>query len=132
MVIETRTYGYCAHNLQGFPQDSLIINITSENFNSKLAFDALTDVRRRYYKKEGIKTCIDKTIVFSGYFVESFPSPVAKKIRASAMSSIGSSCFRPMWVAGGLFNLHKVLCTRWRFIFRQLKNGHQSLQQRRP
>ncbi len=45
MGIETRTYGYCAHKLQGFPQDSLIINITSENFNPKLAFDALTVVR---------------------------------------------------------------------------------------
>ncbi|KAH9395119.1 hypothetical protein TYRP_005189 [Tyrophagus putrescentiae] len=54
--IEARTYGYWAHKLQGFLQDSLIANIISKNFNSKLAFDALKDVRRRYYKKEGIKS----------------------------------------------------------------------------
>lgn len=54
--IEARTYGYWAHKLQGFLQDSLIANIIGENFNSKLAFDALKDVRRRYYKKEGIKS----------------------------------------------------------------------------
>jgi len=53
--IEARTYGYWAHKLQGFFQDCLIANTLGENFNSKLAFDALKDVRRRYYKKEGIK-----------------------------------------------------------------------------
>ncbi|KAJ6224534.1 hypothetical protein RDWZM_003079 [Blomia tropicalis] len=54
--IESRTYGYWAHKLQGFFQDCLIANTLGENFNSKLAFDALKDVRKRYYKKEGIKT----------------------------------------------------------------------------
>lgn len=53
--IESRTYGYWAHKLQGFLQDSLVANTVGANFNSKLAFDALKDVRRRYYKKEGLK-----------------------------------------------------------------------------
>lgn len=54
--IEPRTYGYWAHKLQGFVQDCLISCLVGENFNSKLAFDSLKDVRRRYYKKEGIKS----------------------------------------------------------------------------
>lgn len=53
--IESRTYGYWAHKLQGFAQDCIIANILGENFNSKLAFDSLKDVRRRYYKKQGTK-----------------------------------------------------------------------------
>lgn len=53
--IESRTYGYWTHKLQGFVQDCLIANLCGGDFNSKLAFDALKDVRRRYYKKEGIK-----------------------------------------------------------------------------
>lgn len=53
--LESRTYGYWAHKLQGFFQDSIISTLLGENFNSKLAYDALKDVRRRYYKKEGIK-----------------------------------------------------------------------------
>lgn len=53
--IESRTYGYWAHKLQGFVQDSIISNIIGPDFNTKLAFNALKDVRRRYYKKEGLK-----------------------------------------------------------------------------
>jgi 17beta-estradiol 17-dehydrogenase / very-long-chain 3-oxoacyl-CoA reductase len=53
--IESRTYGYWAHKLQGFLQDSIISNIIGPDFNTKLAFNALKDVRRRYYKKEGLK-----------------------------------------------------------------------------
>lgn len=54
--VESRTYGYWTHKLQGFVQDCIISNILGDNFNSKLAFDSLKDVRRRYYKKEGIKS----------------------------------------------------------------------------
>ena len=53
--LESRTYGYWPHKLQGFLQDSLISNTIGPDFNVKLAFDALKDVRRRYYKKEGLK-----------------------------------------------------------------------------
>lgn len=53
--IESRTYGYWMHKIQGFVQDCLISNTLGVDFNSKLAFDSLKDVRRRYYKKEGIK-----------------------------------------------------------------------------
>ncbi|XP_054161586.1 very-long-chain 3-oxoacyl-CoA reductase-B-like [Oppia nitens] len=53
--IESRTYGYWPHKVQGFLQDSIICNTIGSDFNSKLAFDALKDVRRRYYKKEGLK-----------------------------------------------------------------------------
>jgi len=53
--LETRTYGYWPHKLQGFFQDCLISNIIGSDFNVKLAFDSLKDVRRRYYRKEGIK-----------------------------------------------------------------------------
>ena len=53
--IESRTYGYWPHKLQGFVQDSLISNTIGSDFNAKLAFNALKDVRRRYYRKEGIK-----------------------------------------------------------------------------
>ncbi|CAG2111835.1 unnamed protein product [Medioppia subpectinata] len=53
--IESRTYGYWPHKLQGFIQDSIISNTLGSDFNIKLAFNALKDVRRRYYKKEGLK-----------------------------------------------------------------------------
>jgi len=55
--IESRTYGYWPHKLQGFLQDSIISNTIGlgSDFNIKLAFNALKDVRRRYYKKEGLK-----------------------------------------------------------------------------
>lgn len=53
--LESRTYGYWPHKLQGFVQDTLISNTIGPDYNAKLAFDSLRDVRRRYYKKEGIK-----------------------------------------------------------------------------
>jgi 17beta-estradiol 17-dehydrogenase / very-long-chain 3-oxoacyl-CoA reductase len=53
--IEDRTYGYWPHKLQGFVQDCLIGTVLGPDYNVKLAFDSLKDVRRRYYKKEGIK-----------------------------------------------------------------------------
>ena len=53
--LETRTYGYWPHKLQGFVQDTLISSTVGPDYNVKLAYDSLKDVRRRYYKKEGIK-----------------------------------------------------------------------------
>ncbi|KPM09453.1 hypothetical protein QR98_0079890 [Sarcoptes scabiei] len=53
--IENRTYGYWTHKLLGFVTDRIIINFLSQDFSSKLAYDSLKNVRRRYYKKEGIK-----------------------------------------------------------------------------
>jgi len=53
--VEPRTYGYWSHKLQGFVQDCLISNIIGPQFNVKLAFDKLKDMRSRYYRKQGIK-----------------------------------------------------------------------------
>ena len=53
--IEARTYGYYAHKMQGFLMDSFIANIFGERINSLLAYASLMDVRRRYYRKNGIE-----------------------------------------------------------------------------
>ena len=53
--IEARTYGFWTHKLQGFVQDCLINNVLGTDFNIKLAYNQLKDVRRRYYKKHQLK-----------------------------------------------------------------------------
>ena len=43
--------GYWSHKLQGFVQDNIISNLFGDDYNAKLAFNSLKDVRRRYFKK---------------------------------------------------------------------------------
>ncbi|RWS08732.1 very-long-chain 3-oxoacyl-CoA reductase-like protein [Dinothrombium tinctorium] len=53
--LETRSYGYWAHKLQGFICDVFITGIMGADYNSRLIFKSLKEVRRKYYKKNELK-----------------------------------------------------------------------------
>lgn len=50
--LETRTYGYWSHKVQGFIQDNIIVRFLGATFMSKLAYRSLGGVRAVYYKKK--------------------------------------------------------------------------------
>lgn len=53
--VEARTYGFWSHKLQYFVLDCIIGNILGTDYNTKIVYNSLKDVRRRYYKKHDIK-----------------------------------------------------------------------------
>lgn len=49
--VESRTYGYWTHKLQGFVQDHLINGILGENAMEKIAMNSLIKINKAYYRK---------------------------------------------------------------------------------
>jgi len=49
--VESRTYGYWTHKLQGFVQDHIIFGIFGADTMAKIAHNSLISIRKSYYRK---------------------------------------------------------------------------------
>ncbi|RWS22479.1 hydroxysteroid dehydrogenase-like protein 5 [Leptotrombidium deliense] len=53
--IESRSYGYWAHKLQGFGMDSVVQCVMGSDYNSQIIFNSLKAIRKKAYKRSGMK-----------------------------------------------------------------------------